>query len=173
MKKIFLLSTAFCCLFAFSCKKEAPEPNAPSYHQDVFHCKVNGQDWSPSGGGGPFGGPSSLHATYYEDNGQFGFLNYRETDDPPVYQVINFVSLNVTAGSSSLIRYGTVFKDRLNTGCVGYQLDTTANHDIFIEEIDRINKTIKGSFQFSAKNNCGEIVMVTEGYFDVAPFWYE
>jgi len=174
MKKIFLLSAAFFCLFAFSCKKENSEPNDPSYHQDVFRCKVNGQPWTFSGGGGPFGGPSSLNVKFYVKRGDLGFLSYREENEDRERTELNFGVDSLKVGNNPIRYWRRIFVDYAKPGgCLEFALDTTRYHNLTLLEIDTTAKRLKGTYEMHLINKCGEEVIITDGEFDVVPFWFE
>ena len=53
------------------------------------------------------------------------------------------------------------------SGCRFHDLDTTAVRRLTILEVDTINYLIKGTFEFTAINECVDTVRITDGYFHV------
>ncbi len=171
MKAILYLLLFSLFTLATSCEKENPE--SPPYHQDVFRCKVNGQPWTFSGGGGVFGGPSSLNVQFYVKRGDLGFWSYREKEGQET-QYLNFGIDSLRVGNNPIRYWRRIFVDYAKPGnCGEYALDTLQFHNLVLTEIDSTEKRLKGTFEMHLMDACGEPLTITEGEFDVVPFWFE
>lgn len=51
--------------------------------------------------------------------------------------------------------------------CGKYFIVTSEPHLIEMVELDEENQIVKGNFSFTARNNCQDTLIVTDGYFDI------
>lgn len=166
MKKIFLLSAAFFCLFAFSCKKENSEPQDKCL--DRPHCedcdwnvltyKLNGiEKCTKSCTGDGLFGCDPVDCLFYPETTSFLSIGGANL------QIVNYsthIGVNYPEYHSRLY-----FNPLNDDSCKRYSTDTLANNWINIYDIDTSKKVIEGSFEFTAINACQDTVRITDGYF--------
>ena len=161
MKKIiFLLFLLASCQ---TCKDttliEIPEPEST----DIFRCKVNGVDWEPDALSGLLGDEIDL---YYLHPG-LSLSAKRDVDDINQFMTMS-VSLYDTILGKRLIGTNKIFIDwNATNDCVNYYRDSTAENFIDVIQIDSLESTIEGNFQFTGvAPQCNDkLVEVTDGYF--------
>jgi len=164
-KSTFFILIVVLCL-ASSCKKE------PTFHQDIVRCKVNGVEWEASDDRKSelIGmGTGSTDLQYYKDTRFFEVRAGIILEDNTTDQAISFYVPNLVVGENVIPYRNDVFYDELNqSGCRFYNIDTLSNiRQLNIIELDTINLSMKGEFEYAAINDCFDTVKITEGYFDL------
>ena len=168
MKNILLLSITIFLLLALlaGCKKE---DTTPTYHKDIFRCKVNGLEWvatCPSDG--LFGCEPVDCQYYWNDTKFFSLRSIKRLDDNSIYQGIRMFVPQTILGDMKLPYFKEAFTDLKNpTGCRFYNLDTIPFHKLTILEIDTVKYIVKGTFEYTAINECQDTMHITDGYFHV------
>ncbi len=168
MKNMTFLFLLAILSIAAACNKDDDQPN---YHEDIVRCKVNGVEWEAfdytEGDIGGWGtGATDLR--YDENEGWLTMVAVRALEDQSINQSINISARPAQIGNNEIFFKKREFKNWLNSSnCVYYNLDTLNHNEITIIEIDTINQIIIGEFEFSAFNDCGDTVYVTDGYFDI------
>jgi hypothetical protein len=168
MKNLLLLLTTPILLLALlsGCKKEDP---TPTYHKDVFHCKVNGVAWSATCPSTGLFGCEPIDCQYYwKDTKFFSLRSIKRLDDDSIYQGIRMLGLQTILGEMKLAYTKEAFTDLNNpSGCRFYELDTIPLHKLTILEIDTVKYIIKGTFEFVSNNECQDTIRITDGFFHV------
>src|SRR5687768_16795308 len=172
MKQVlFILAGLF--LLVTSCRKEKL-PKLTHEGKNTFGCKVNGKNWVPRGGGGLLNPLDALSGGFYRnintiyidalDNEEEIEIYLRDVFNTGEY-ALNFTTVprpdNLYPKNYGLY---TVSK---NNATISYI--TTAAHTgkVNILNRDTINKIVSGTFEFTAVNNNGGTVKITEGRFDI------
>ena len=147
MKNLSLL-LFFATLLLPSCKDNEP------YNPYGFRCKVNGVDWTPAiPEGSQWGGANATNFQYYDDVQFIGIFAKRSFTDQSVNQSMTFSAEQVSLGENKIKYRKRIFKDwHVEGNCGQYDLDTLKPHIINIEVLDRENRIISGTFQFSVHN---------------------
>ena len=158
-----ILTLTFLIFLAASCNKEAM-PNEDQKHK-TFRCKVNGETWTPSSSDIFTVDPFDVNYYFKEDNHL----------DISASSSINNQAIEVTSEiletdvENPIIYYDRVFRD-FNFGsnnCIYFELDTLQKNYVKILDVDTVNYFIIGEFEYTATNDCGDRVEITDGYFDV------
>ncbi|MCF8239087.1 MAG: hypothetical protein K9I85_13075 [Saprospiraceae bacterium] len=167
MKYITILLIALLSL-ASSCQKEDPFP-PEDYHKDIFRCKVNGVEWTPHCISDPLFGCDAVDCQYYwKDTKGFEISAVNISYDKTTNESIHFFVRPANIGDSQLLFLSREYKDwNQPSGCRFHDLDTTAVRRLTILEVDTVKYLIKGSFEFTAINECQDTVQITDGYFHV------
>ena len=147
--------------FAFSCKKNAVDPDAS------FSCQVDGKLWNPYSN--DFKAPEIRY--YFGKNYKYLFINARNTSTG------ESITLIVTPPDSTF-RVGKyeLNSDRYMVGSMWKgQKDFTTSPDYtgFVEilSIDKVNRKISGKFEFACYNNeVKEEIKVTNGVFNLSHY---
>jgi hypothetical protein len=151
-----------------SCQKEDP---APTYHKDIFRCKVNGVEWAATCPSDGLFGCEPIDCQYYwKDTKTFEISALNERDNGMTNTSMSFAGYGYL-GDNIVLSLKRNFKDWNKPGnCGFYDLDTTQIRRLAILEVDTVNFLIKGTFEFSAIDNysdCKDTVKITDGYFHV------
>lgn len=168
MKYITILLIASLSL-ASSCQKEDPFP-PEDYHKDIFRCKVNGVEWTPHCISDPLFGCDAVDCQYYwKDTKGIELSAVNRSSDNSEYQTMRFYTRPALPNQIHNIWYlSEEFTDwNKPSGCRFHDLDTTAIRRLTILEVDTVKYLIKGSFEFTAINECQDTVQITDGYFHV------
>jgi hypothetical protein len=156
---IFLLSLASSCQ-----KEDMPSTDG---HKNIFRCKVNGVEWTPHCIS-DFFGCSAIDCQYYREDRAFEITVKREYSDGTIDQGLSFAKYNTVLGNNIITDKSIVFSDLNNpSGCFSYTIDSTLSRIFTLIEVDTIEFTIMGTFEFTAFNNCQDTVRITDGYFNV------
>jgi hypothetical protein len=167
MKKLSLLIAIILLTTMWtSCQKEKFKPD---YHVDVFRCKVNGEDWAAFCPGAGLWGCEPIDCQYLWKNSKaFELGAVRTSHDNSVNQSIKIYIPRSDFGENELVFITRAFKDwNKLPGCRFFNLDTTSVRLLTILEEDNINHLIKGTFEFTAINECQDTIRITDGYFHV------
>lgn len=152
---------------ASSCQKE--DSFTPNWHTDVFRCKVNGIEWTPNCISDPLFGCDAVDCQYYwKDTKGFEISAVNISSDKSTNESVHFFVRPANLGNSEMIFLSREYKNWNNpSGCRFHNLDTTSNHMLTIIDIDTVKHIIKGTFEFSAINECQDTIRITDGYFHV------
>ncbi len=168
------LITLLAFALVFTCTNCNKEDDTQPKH-NTFRCKVNGQDWEAfdSRGGGGLPGHSGVFdptdLRYYSDTRALGLTAVKHIEEEPeIRQGLRFSTRNTIIGSNTMIFKKNAFGDALKmAGCQDYRLDTLKKRELIILNIDTNSFIMEGTFEFSAHNDCGDTVHITDGYFDL------
>ena len=174
MKTQPLLLSFFLTLFLLSsrCKKQNTEPQLPPETTTgamTFGCKVNGKVFVPKTGDGI---PGLIVEYPFLGNGPGGgwFLNIaavdRTSDFLPRVSVTTD-SLFLIEGTYQLKKEKGFAKGHHGYNLLLYQISIDDTGELIIIKHNQAQRIIAGRFSFTATNNNGEKVNITEGRFDV------
>ena len=187
MKKTFkafwlaLMGVAWLVLMASSCRKAPPEPepDLPPETQTgegTIGCYINGKPWWPK----PYltiGTSPYLEVTYGGANPGLFYLDA----SIPVSKGVGAASLTIivqpwakkgdneiwydsSPGGNIFLSFDTTAFAR---GCGQFRLDTLKTRRLTITKLDTVGiGVISGTFEFTAKDQCGNILNFTKGRFD-------
>ncbi|MCO6485457.1 MAG: hypothetical protein J5I41_06725 [Saprospiraceae bacterium] len=166
LSRIILLSLMLAALA--SCFKMKDTPPTPSWHKGVFHCKVNGEEWKAQCVSDPLFGCNAVDCQYYWDTKGFEISAVNITYDKTTNNSLHFFARPAIIGTAEIIFLSREYKDwNKPSGCRFHDLDTTSMRRLTILEVDTVNFLIKGTFEFTAINNCQDTVRITDGFFHV------
>ena len=76
-------------------------------------------------------------------------------------------SLIESTGNYNIKYNPKLFVDHTQTNkdCIDYALDTLEINQLEILKLDKVNKTVSGTFEFTVSNDC-DTLQITEGRFD-------
>jgi hypothetical protein len=175
MKKLIL---SLCIVSLLSaCKKEITElPGDTQTGANTFGAKINGELWGPQGFG-PFPADNILVATIVGNDIRIEVQNFASSPNetgmyiyltnvlaPGTYPLNTTVSHPTTSAS-----YAFYVKRRLSP-LSEWITSGSKTGSVTVTKIDRTNKIIAGTFEFSANPilNAGDApLVVTEGRFDI------
>jgi hypothetical protein len=165
MKKTLLLLLTFSLFFACNKDDGITPPEEWTSDDNIFQCKVNGEDWEPKGSTG-----GSLAVYYVGFIKGFQLVAANENEDKGISQAISMSTALTNNGiiGNYKIQNRTVFIDFNN--CGNYYKDTTIQdtYIINISDNDSLNFIMEGTFKFKGTNtDCGDTIRVTDGYFKV------
>ncbi len=164
MKNFILLTTLLLALLT-GCKKEEP-----TYHRDIFRCKVNGVEWVAACPSDGLFGCEPIDCQYYwKDTKGFEQIAQRTNSDRTISDaILLFKSNYLGLGQNNLQPTSGDFRRFTNiSGCKMYSIDTSSSHSVNILEIDTVRFLIKGTFEFVSINSCFDTLKVTDGFFHV------
>jgi hypothetical protein len=169
---IFFLLLFSSLLLNSKCRKEN-EPQLPpetTTGANTFGCKINGKAFVPKGN---LTGPSLNTNYYFLGNGLGGgwFLFVtaaNRVDEPGETVFIETDSLLLTEGISYSLRNqkGSVF-GRFSSYPLFYKMNNDDAGNLFVTKHDVVQRILSGKFSFTATNQNGEKVTITDGRFDV------
>ncbi len=156
----------FCTILLNACQSDL-EKCQDNPDCTYFVCKVNGEDWGINCEGDPLFGCSAIDVQYYKKSGNIELHAVNGNKD----QVISIFSHELHLGENKFYSKNTVnteFGNGKNENkCVLSKIDTLTPSAFFIDKIDTIKFRIKGSFFLECKNECNNIVKITDGQFHV------
>ena len=176
MKNLILVALAALCLA--SCQKQISSlPETTQTGANTFGAKINGDLWGPIGFGIVPTSPI-LEARYSDENSIF--INARNFGAEPNESEMEIYLKNVTkAGTISLNQntyeypnqsasYAYFVKREVNPKAI-WMTNSQFGGWVNISRIDRENKIISGTFEFTAPPQMGSTtnIVVSEGRFDV------
>lgn len=167
MKKLSLLIASILLITLWiSCQKERYNPD---YHVDVFRCKVNGEEWVATCTGSALWGCDAIDCQYFwKDTKSISISAVRRLNNDSTYQSMRLYKYNSDIGLNQLDFTTREYTDwNKISGCRLHNLDTNDIRNITILEVDTINYRIKGTFEFTAINECQDTIRITDGYFHV------
>ena len=166
-------------LCATQCRKDRPEdepepelPPITTEGKNTFGCKVDGEIWIPrTHWASGFSGVHTLTSSYNSNTGSF-LINAKKKHDG-INQSMALSANLKNYGNQILLpseSAGGVYSD-ISKSC-SFETDTVHTGEINILKHDTANGIVAGTFSFTAilhdgKDECKEIVEVTEGRFDV------
>ncbi len=162
--RYYLFSLISLLLLAGGCKKTPQEPDLPPATQTgayTFGCKINGKVWVPKGG--------LLHPVfdggYYQNN---LYLIAQRLGDDHSSITMNFLD-SVKAPGKYIIKEGADGRQtgRHFDGTRSYLADTAGSGVLTLTKLDTVNLIVSGTFYFTATNDSGDIVHITDGRFDI------
>ncbi|MCO6485456.1 MAG: hypothetical protein J5I41_06720 [Saprospiraceae bacterium] len=167
MKYLALLLITMISL-ATSCQKEDPK-TPDNWHKDVFRCKINGEEWKAQCVSDPLFGCSAVDCQYYwKDTKGFEIAGINRSIQNETYQSMSFSKYTTIVGDNLIPLRKEAYKDwNKPSGCRFHDLDTTSMRRLTILEVDTVNFLIKGTFEFTAINNCQDTMRITDGFFHV------
>ncbi len=155
------------------CKKQNTEPQLPPETTTgamTFGCKVNGKVFVPRGGEGY---PGIITEYPFLGNGSGGgwFLNIaavdRSSDFLPRVSITTD-SLFLEEGNTYQLKKEKGYaKGQYGYNLFLYQITTGDIGELVITKHNQTQRILSGRFSFTATNNNGEKVNITEGRFDV------
>lgn len=176
MKHIPILSLLFLLVISTgtNCKKSNPEGQLPPATQEGKNTcgfLVNGKVWTPRGDNGYPNLSGSYDETY--NGGTLGISGYR-------YEPGAANSSGFAIGGNNITSSG-YYKINLNSSqvakyfgsvgqCIIYNwFDTIPNHNAFlnITKLDKINRIVSGTFEFSLAIYGCDTIRITKGRFDM------
>ena len=172
MKKLLLLFTLATLCLAASCTKNDDDIPEQENKHNLVRFKLNGEEWKSFDyrEGQIFGWGFGATDLQYNPDG-FRSVTLRavlELEDQSINQSINIKIRGDSIGNHEIIYRENEFGDLLNiSGCWSYDLDTNTIHQLTILEIDTTINVMMGTFEFDAVNDCGDTVLITDGYFDL------
>jgi hypothetical protein len=163
--RIILISLVLASISA--CVKKQ-DPTGSSWHVDIFHCKVNGEEWKPQCVSDPLFGCDPVDCQYYGDTKTIELTAVRRSNDKSVFQGMILYKYKSLMGDNVIGNFKEIFTDwNKPAACIGHDMDTTSVRRLTILEVDTVNFLIKGTFEFTAINDCQDTMHITDGYFHV------
>lgn len=185
MKKLLLPALALALLT--QCHKRDPDPAKPEDQlpaatqtgADTFGCLLNGQPWTPSGGGAL--SIPNLYVTYdptYK-GGNLAITAYRVLGSTSnkqsigvggdgINQVGTYPLVTYTINPTSPLRVPS-FSDRSKTSPCNEYLSahgTKATGQLTLTRLDKQQGIVSGTFEFTLSQPGCDTVKVTQGHFD-------
>jgi hypothetical protein len=138
-------------------------------------CILNGTILNPSGGG--IGGNRTCRIDYFPDkqvyffvigftSNQFGFSSVSAVAYDIDLQNFEGQTFDLIGVENSQESYGSVTKGEFDVQGNSYSTNSIRTGTLKILHYDYAKSTVSGTFEFTAENNLGEIVTITEGRFD-------
>ncbi len=135
-----------------------------------LRCKVDGEDWFPtSTESNPFLGGLPFKVTYSDDGFNIN-ADKKDTDGKLISSIYPSSSngiLNEALKGYVGSRYYSNWE--FSGDCLRFDLSNTDDMTLIITDLDESLQRIKATFSYTAYNECGDSVMITEGYLD-APY---
>lgn len=160
MKNLYILLVLTPFLFGASCKDETVKPEME------FACKIDGKDWRPYSN--DFKKPATeCHLTQSGTDLFISSSNTRSRED--IGFIVNTQGLPVQKGIYNINsdRYYVGFYSR-NATSQNFSTGNGYEGTVEIKNINHIDRSIQGSFNFKALNpNTQEVVTITEGQFNL------
>jgi hypothetical protein len=171
IKTFLWLLTLMMTLSFFSCEKDPLEDCRKDPTCEYFICKVNGERWEPQCKGEPFfGGCTPWDVQYYrKTSGNLGMYIKNES----IKQNFIFLTRNqkLILGNNKLYKdefIQTFYADgKFSEGCKIFIIDTLTSSTLNITKIDTVDYFLSGTFHFTAKNDCGDVMTITDGEFNL------
>ncbi len=169
---LILLFSAFFFL-NLKCKKENNEPQLPPETTTgamTFGCKIDGKVFVPKG---TIADPELVAHYYFLGNGAGGgwflFITASNVVDNPHRTVLlETDSLLLTEGSSYTFKKMKGFSNaKYASGLIDYEMTTSDTGYLLITKHDQSQHMLSGRFSFTATNQNGEKVNITDGRFDI------
>lgn len=180
MKHVLYLLAVGLILMATDCKKKDIDPCPGHNDPDIlppktqcgantFGCLINGEVWVPE-----FDKyrmyEEKVHAEYGKE--YFVVMGTRIIESDSVYEIVK-IQLNKDISSTGVYKINEWWIDKTSgdyenfmTG-LEYETKGENNGELHITKFDRENFIIAGTFWFTAVNQFGDTVKVTDGRFDV------
>lgn len=180
MKHVLYLLAVGLILMATDCKKKdidpCPDHNDPDIlppktqcGANTFGCLVNGEVWVPEFDKYQMY-TQRVHAEYGKEF--FHIQGNKIIEKDTIYESV-IIEFNKDITSTGIYPIGELWSDsttgrflRINKG-VNYKTKQKNSGELHITKFDRENFIISGTFWFTAVNQFGDTVKVTDGRFDV------
>jgi hypothetical protein len=169
LKTFLWLLTLMMTLSFFSCEKDPYEDCRKDPTCEYFTCKVNGERWEPQCDGGPLFGCTPWSVQYSKNIPSFDLSIKNEIKKQHILLIVHKTPLKL--GENKLYidefiqtRYSDSFK---SSECRRFKIDTLLPFSFKLNKIDSLNRILKGTFSFTAKNDCSEFVSITDGEFNL------
>ncbi len=160
-------------LTAAACNKDddtSPADQLPPITTEgkgTFACLINGEVWKWKGRN-PWNGFPNLDV-YYEEiiSGlQIQATKDIENSNQTLRQTFTIASFVDSLGNFPILFNNRIYSDYTQQNdCIAYRLDTLQESILEIIELDKENKIVSGTFEFTAINDC-DTLRITEGRFD-------
>ena len=149
-----------------SCEKEPYKACKEDPTCEYLRCKVNGEWWTPDCEQGPLFGCDHTDVQYYKEDGYLSISSTSKKKDEGFY----ILALDVLSTGDYDLYDGVNVKTRFRRGsnivdCWVYYIISGEASNITIDYLDNSNYVVGGSFLFKCKNDCGEILNITDGEF--------
>ncbi len=161
-------------LTAAACNKEddtSPADQLPPITmkgKGTFACLINGEVWKWKGRN-PWNGFPNLDTSYWDPLNIFLIKAAKEIN---VAGEIKIQSMTLSSNPDTIGIYTLQFNQgifvdysQINVDCKAYELDTLQTHKLEILKLDKVNRIVSGTFEFTAINEC-DTLRITEGRFD-------
>lgn len=171
MKSILTFCLLLSCLTFFSCSKEAAElpPNADLSQLNTsytFSVLLDFEVWNPAWDK-PLNSP--FYVNYNEESGLLLIRAFRQLDQKENGQINQSLAIQQTVfekGKYEVDTKYTYFRDAEE--CGSFYIPDNASSTLTISKLDKENKTISGSFNFTLYNeDCSQELNFEKGYFSV------
>ncbi len=166
-------------LTAAACNKDddtSPADQLPPITMEgkgTFACLINGEVWKWKGRN-PWNGFPNLDTSYWDPLNIFLIKAAKEIN---VAGEIKIQSMTLSSNPDTIGIYTLQFNQgifvdysQINVDCKAYELDTLQTHKLEILKLDKVNRIVSGTFEFTAFNQCDTLI-VTNGRFD--DFYHE
>ena len=170
MNTLKISTLALLCFILFACEKDQVEECPPPANS--FSCYVNGVYWEPFVESG-ISGPVSLEGSYNSESGYFHIKGLERRPDNNVYEYVDWSTFTLLdVGESKMYggngtRRGFVDLEG-NLPCGPYYHDTLNLGTIIVEELNKSDRRIRGTFEMTLINkSCGadSLMHITNGKF--------
>jgi hypothetical protein len=161
--------TLMMTLTFFSCEKDPFEDCRKDPTCEYFTCKVNGERWEPQCEGEPFFGCTPWDVQYSKNIPSLDLSAKNEKRSQNILMIVHKTILK--EGENKLysdINIQTFFADgKFSNGCKIFNIDTLTSSTLNISKIDTVDYFLSGTFHFTAKNDCGDVMTITDGEFNL------
>jgi hypothetical protein len=149
-----------------SCNKDPLDACAEDPTCEYFRCKVNGEWWTPDCEDGPLFGCRHTDVQYYKLDGTLIIIASSKINN----ESFNLTVENIKSPGTYKFYNGPNVKTRFgrnenSPGCNIYNIYQDSTSNISISLLDTTKFIIEGKFSFSAKNDCNDIIEITDGSF--------
>jgi hypothetical protein len=184
--KFHLLALPLALLFV-QCHKSSPDPAKPEDQlpaatqtgADTFCCLLNGQPWTPSGGGA-FSNPNllitydptykggNLAVTAYRVLGSTNFKQYIGVGGDGINQAGTYPLVTYTTNPTSPLRTPYFSDGSKSSPCSEYLSapGTRAIGQLILTRLDKQQGIVSGTFEFTLSQPGCDTIKVTQGRFD-------
>ncbi len=157
----------FCAFLLNACESDL-EKCQDNPDCTYFVCKVNGEDWGINCEGDPLFGCTALDARYLKDIQALSIIaNNIENNTTITFKGKS--KLKIGNNSFFINEFiNTRFADgNKNEPCIIFKLDTLVKSNFYISQLDTLNYKLEGTFFLECRNECGDVVNITDGKFRV------
>lgn len=156
-KNYFYLLLMMISFTVLSCSKD-DDDNKLDPQGDCFTAKIDGASFeSDNVTGSLFGGLLNIGATFGTTNVPTFGLNIW-ADSEGTFDIVP------SSGTTATAQYSPAAAANATDSYLG------SSGTLVIEDWDKSNKTIRGTFEFEGINSDGETISVTDGFFDLTYF---
>jgi hypothetical protein len=172
MKKVIILLISILIL---GCDKDEELTSINGNGTGGVSCRLNGTILNPSGGG--IGGNRTCRIDYFPDeqvyffvigftSNQFGFSSVSAVAYDIDLQNFEGQTFDLIGLENSQESYGSVTKGGFEVQGNSYSTNSIRTGTLKILHYDYEKSTVSGTFEFTAENELGETITITEGRFD-------